>query len=254
MSDRSSSALPLDKAPRRIEQMFDAIADRYDLLNRLLSAGFDRRWRRLAIRSLSLSPETVVLDVCTGTADLALAAADVDTRIRVIGVDFAAAMLRLGQEKVRRVGSGGRIQLCRGDAVRIPLLDGSVDAATIGFGIRNVADPHAALDELYRVLRPGVRMAILEFGYPRLSWLKAAYLWYFRHVLPWVGRLVSRHDSAYRYLPASVGTFYAPDAFRRLVADAGFVESRARPLTFGIVYLYTAAKPLRDAKTPSSPL
>lgn len=242
MSKATETSLPLDKAPHRIEGMFDAIAGRYDFLNRLLSAGLDRTWRTRAVQTLDVASGACVLDVCTGTADLALTLVERHPDARTIAVDFAAEMLRYGREKVRARGLLDRVGLVRGDAVRIPVMDDGVDGAMIAFGIRNVAEPEAALRELHRVLRPRARLAILEFGYPPTPLLKAAYLWYFKTVLPIIGRLVSRHDSAYRYLPASVGTFYEPSAFQEILSDAGFSEVGATPLTFGVVYLYTAVK------------
>ena len=149
-------------------------------------------------------------------------------------------MLRLGQRKIRRSPVRGAVGLLRGDAERIPLGDRSVDGVTIGFGIRNVRDRVAALGEVRRVLRPGGRLAILEFGAPGPAPVRAVYLWYFRRLLPLVGRLVSRHSSAYTYLPASVGAFPAPDAFCALLEQAGFSAVRCKRLTFGIVCLYSA--------------
>jgi demethylmenaquinone methyltransferase/2-methoxy-6-polyprenyl-1,4-benzoquinol methylase len=251
MTERSSAPLPLDKTPRRIEGMFDAIAGRYDFLNRLLSAGLDRTWRTRAVVSLAVHNDACVLDLCTGTADLALTLASRHRSATTIGVDFAAEMLRHGQEKVRRGGHTDRVSLVRGDAVHIPVSSAAVDGAMIAFGIRNVEEPERALLDIHRVLKVGGRLAILEFGYPRAPLFKAAYLWYFRTVLPLIGRLVSKHDSAYRYLPASVGTFYEPEAFCRLVAASGFSDIRAIPLTFGIVYLYTAVKDAVSTRKPS---
>jgi demethylmenaquinone methyltransferase / 2-methoxy-6-polyprenyl-1,4-benzoquinol methylase len=234
--------LNVDKTPTRIAGMFDAIAPRYDLLNHVLSAGLDKRWRARAIREIRLAPGSRVLDLCTGTADLAVAAVEHSSNISVVGVDFAGQMLRLAHQKIDGMGLGRAIRFVRGDGTKIPLADGSCDAATIGFGIRNVVDPAAALAELARVLRPGGRLAILEFGQPRIPGLRTFYSWYFRYVLPLVGRMISRHQSAYSYLPASVGTFPPPDEFAQVIGATGFSQVRAVPLSFGIVYLYVAER------------
>jgi demethylmenaquinone methyltransferase/2-methoxy-6-polyprenyl-1,4-benzoquinol methylase len=220
--------------------MFDAIAPRYDLLNHLLSAGIDKRWRAAAIRSLNLTGRDTVIDVCCGTADVALAA--VRNSSRVVGVDFSGAMLGLGLQKVKAAGEASRIALVRGDAMRLPVADRSADAVTIAFGIRNVQRPDVACAEMARVLRPGGRLAILEFGVPRIPGIKPLYLWYFTHVLPRIGRAISGHGAAYSYLPASVGTFAPPAEFLATLCAAGFSDARADPLTFGIVYLYTAVR------------
>ena len=224
--------------------MFDAIAGRYDLLNHLLSAGIDRRWRRRAIRSLSLAGRESVLDVCTGTADLAIAAhAATPPAARAVGVDFAGAMLRVGREKIRRRGLDAAIALVRGDATRLPVAAQSVDAVTMAFGIRNVDSTQGACDEIHRVLKPGGRFAILEFAVPTIPGMRAAYRWYFNRVLPRIGRLVSRHHAAYEYLPASVGAFASPDELMTILRHAGFVDLNAIPLTLGIVFLYTGRRP-----------
>jgi demethylmenaquinone methyltransferase/2-methoxy-6-polyprenyl-1,4-benzoquinol methylase len=236
----------VDKHPSRIAGMFDAIAPRYDFLNHFLSAGLDRRWRSIAIDALKLPDGAQVLDLCTGTADLAVAAVTRVHGARVLGVDFAGEMLRLGLAKTRRMGLAKPIRLVRGDATRIPVGDGTCDATTIGFGIRNVAEPDKALAEIARVLKPGGRLAILEFGQPRIPGIRTLYLWYFKYLLPLLGRLVSRHGSAYSYLPASVGTFPTPAEFVRHLTAAGLSQVQAVPLTFGIVYLYVAEK--RDTK------
>jgi demethylmenaquinone methyltransferase/2-methoxy-6-polyprenyl-1,4-benzoquinol methylase len=219
--------------------MFDAIAPRYDLLNHLLSAGIDRRWRRQAIASLQLTGRETLIDVCTGTGDVAL-----EARLarRVIGVDFAGAMLRLGLDKVRAAHDARRILLVRGDATALPAPDACADAATVAFGIRNVQKPEVACAEMARVIRPGGRLAILEFGVPRIPGISRMYLWYFKHVLPLIGSVISGHSGAYSYLPASVGTFPPPAEFVTLLRHAGFDDVQAVPLTFGIVYLYTAVR------------
>ena len=229
-----------DKTPDRIAGMFDAIAPRYDLLNHLLSAGIDRRWRAKAIASLRLTGRETLIDVCTGTADMALEAAGGARRI--VGVDFAGAMLALGVRKVRNAGEDRRIVLVRADAMKLPAADASADAVTVAFGIRNVQKPDVGCAEMARVLRPGGRLAILEFGMPRIPGVAALYRWYFSRVLPFIGRRISGHGGAYSYLPASVGSFPAPAEFMTLLRQVGFSDVEAVPLTFGIVYLYTAAR------------
>jgi demethylmenaquinone methyltransferase / 2-methoxy-6-polyprenyl-1,4-benzoquinol methylase len=235
-----------DKQPARIARMFDAIAPRYDLLNHLLSGGLDLRWRARAVAALALRGGETVLDLCTGTADLAIASVTAAPGARaVVGVDFAGEMLRLGLAKLAQRGLGSRISLVQGDATCIPLADGSVDGATVAFGIRNIEQPEVAFAEMFRVLRPGGRLAFLEFGVPRLPVVRQAYLAYFRHVLPRIGAFVSGHSSAYTYLPASVGSFPQPDAVVASLAATGFSQARADSLSFGIVYLYSALKPRR---------
>lgn len=232
------------KEPARIAAMFDAIAGRYDTLNYVLSGGLDRRWRRRAIRALALTGRERLLDVCTGTADLAIeAASHSGGRAReVVGIDFAGEMLRLGRDKIAAAGLGGRVMLARGDAMHLPVADGAFDAATIAFGIRNVADPLAGCRELHRALGPGGRLAILEFGMPTLPVLSGLYRWYFRAVLPRIGRLVSRHREAYDYLPASVEAFPAGEDFVALLREAGFRQARGVRLMVGAVYLYLATR------------
>ena len=222
--------------------MFDAIAPRYDLLNHVLSAGLDTRWRRRAIAALRLPAGARVLDLCTGTGDLAIAATRGAPDARVVGVDFAGEMLRFGLSKVRAAGLQQHIRLIRGDATAVPVGDATCDAATIAFGIRNVAEPEKALAEIARALKPRGRLAILEFGQPRIPGVRTLYDWYFRYLLPLIGRAVSKHQSAYAYLPASVGTFPPPDEFARMIAAHGFHNVQAIPLTLGIVYLYTAER------------
>lgn len=231
------------KEPARIAGMFDAIAARYDLLNRVLSGGLDQRWRARAVRALGLGPGETLLDLCTGTADVAIAALTGPTPAgHVVGVDFSHEMLRLGLRKVRARSLDARVTLARGDAMRLPLAAGSADAAVISFGIRNVQSPDVAIGELSRVLRPNGRLAILEFGLPTSPAFRALYLWYTNRLLPAVGRLISRHASAYEYLPESVSRFPPPETFGRLLQDHGFPHVEIIPLTLGIVYLYVARK------------
>jgi demethylmenaquinone methyltransferase/2-methoxy-6-polyprenyl-1,4-benzoquinol methylase len=239
----SGSELGQNKEPRRIAGMFDAIASRYDLLNHLLSAGLDIHWRTCAIRALGLRGGETVVDLCTGTADLALAAMNATpSPRRVIGFDFAGRMLALGAAKVERRGRAATVFLAQADVTEIPLHAASADAVTVAFGIRNVAAPDKTFAEVFRVLTGTGRFAMLEFGLPSTPFLRSVYLWYFRHILPRVGRLISGHDSAYTYLPASVSTFPDPAHVTSLLRAAGFAEVEAVPLTLGVVYLYIARK------------
>lgn len=247
MSDPAPTAAPvrgqpLQKSPDRIAGMFDAIAIRYDLLNHVLSGGSDWYWRWRAIRALRLAPTDVVLDLCTGTCDFGIEALRRGGAARVVGVDFAAEMLRIGRDKLRRRGLWARAPLVRGDAARIPLADSSVDAVTIAFGIRNVEVPEEACREMARVLKPGGQLAVLEFSMPTAPGIRQGYAWYFRHVLPRIGRIVSRHSDAYTYLPTSVGSFFTPAEFTGLLERSGLRQVRALPLTLGVVQLYLAQK------------
>jgi demethylmenaquinone methyltransferase/2-methoxy-6-polyprenyl-1,4-benzoquinol methylase len=222
--------------------MFDRIAPRYDLLNRVLSAGTDVRWRRRAVDFLELAPPLRVLDLCTGTADLLLEAVSRDPRNSGLGVDLAQGMLARGARKLERRGYAARARLAGGDGERLPVRSASFDAALVGFGIRNVADPRRALGEVHRALRPGGRFVVLEFSMPR-GLLGRLYRIYFTALLPRIGRLVSGDGSAYAYLPASVQAFPGPQAFAALMEEAGFVSVRVEALTFGIASLHRGEKP-----------
>ena len=233
----------IDKTPVRIAGMFNAIAGRYDALNRILTVGFDRRWRTKAVKSLRLTGTETVLDLCTGTADVPIALIrDLPGAATVVGIDFAAEMLRIGRRKRDAHALAKQLHLLRADATKVPMASETVDAASIAFGIRNVVDPVLALRELHRVVRPGGRIAILEFGMPDFPGIRTLYKWYFHRVLPWIGRVISGHDSAYTYLPASVGEFPSGSDFCRLLDGTGFCDTRATSLQFGIVYLYEAVR------------
>lgn len=231
------------KAPAKIAGMFDAIAGRYDLLNHVLSGGQDLYWRWRAVRRLRLTGREQVLDLCTGTCDVARTMVKRRLARRVLGIDFSAEMLKVGQRKLRAEQRDVAIRLVRGDAMHLPAPTASMDAVTIAFGIRNVQDAPTALAEVARVLRPGGRLAILEFSTPRQPLVRSAYLWYFRNILPRLGRMVSRHGEAYAYLPASVEGFTPPSEFVAQLEAAGLTRCEAVPLTFGVVYLYVAERP-----------
>ncbi len=224
-----------------VRQMFDGIAGTYDLLNHLLSAGVDILWRRWTVDALELQAGWWILDLATGTGDLGLEAAARDSGIRVVGADLSVPMLRLGRKKLNR--RSGQLFLLCGDAERLPFPDARFHAVTIGFGVRNFSDLTAGLREIQRVLRPGGRLAILEFSRPRAFLLRRVYFFYFKSILPGIGRLVSRNPQAYRYLYESVMNFPEGKAFRRRLTQAGFVEPVERRLTFGIATIHLASKP-----------
>jgi demethylmenaquinone methyltransferase/2-methoxy-6-polyprenyl-1,4-benzoquinol methylase len=225
-----------------VRSMFDRIAPRYDLLNRLLSAGVDQRWRRAAADLLGLAPEARVLDLCTGTGDLLIEALGRGPGRSGVGIDLSEQMLARGVAKLERRGLGARAAMASGDGERLPLRDARFDGALVSFGLRNIGRPDLALRELCRVLAPGGRLVILEFSMPK-GLLGAAYRFYFGRVLPKIGGLVSGDASAYSYLPASVAKFLAPEELGRLLREAGFEEVAWRPLTAGIAYLHSGVKP-----------
>jgi demethylmenaquinone methyltransferase/2-methoxy-6-polyprenyl-1,4-benzoquinol methylase len=225
-----------------VERMFSAIARRYDFLNRLLSAGRDRTWRREAVAATALPRQGVLLDVCTGTADMALEAARQFPDARIVGVDFSRPMVALGVAKIERARLGERVRLQVAPAEALPFAENSFDAATVAFGLRNVPDRVRGLREMRRVLRPGGRAVVLEFTTPPDPLFRRVYLCYFHRILPWIGRLVSGHPSAYFYLPASVSDFPSPPGLAEWMHEAGFSEVSYRLLTGGIVAIHVGAK------------
>lgn len=233
---------PADRAPAREHawRMFDRIAPRYDLLNRLLSMRRDVAWRRRLYRHLPEGRDLRVLDLATGTADVLLSLfAEGRKAAFGVGLDMAGKMLLLAQKKVAGQGLASRVHLVRGDATRLGFESGAFDAVTMAFGIRNVVDTPMALREMRRVLKPGGRAIILEFSLPSNPVLRSGYLLYFRHVLPRVGGMVSGDAPAYRYLNQTVETYPYGDAFLRLMDDAGFHHVKAHSLTFGVATIYT---------------
>lgn len=226
------------KDPSKISRMFSAIAPRYDLLNRILSMGMDKRWRKTAIRRLE-KKEGLFLDVATGTCDVALEMKKQNPNAKIIGIDFAQEMLVAGKKKT----AGRGIHLGRGDALALPFKGGTFDGATCAYGIRNFASLADGLKEILRTLKPGGAISILEFTTPSNRAVKALYLFYFSKILPLVGKVVSGHPDAYTYLPMSVMDFPDRERLAEIFAESGFVEVRIKPLTFGITDLVTARKP-----------
>ncbi len=228
---------------RRVRQMFDDISGRYDLLNRLLSFGIDRRWRRFAVSQLSIPQNGQVLDIATGTCDVALeVAAQTDSSVKIVGEDFTQGMLVRGQAKLNSSPYGQRIALVNAPCEEIPHPDNTFDGITIAFGIRNVVDRQAGLNEMFRVLKPGGRVVILEFSNPRSQLFRKIYYFYFQKILPAIGGFLSKR-SAYQYLPDSVLEFPDRETFRGMLASAGFSRLQHADLTFGIATVYVGDKP-----------
>ncbi|MDQ2645767.1 MAG: bifunctional demethylmenaquinone methyltransferase/2-methoxy-6-polyprenyl-1,4-benzoquinol methylase UbiE [Myxococcota bacterium] len=217
--------------------MFDAIAARYDLLNRLLSFGIDQRWRKLTARSLELTESSRILDLATGTCDLAIRVARHAPGVSVVGVDPSERMLEVGQRKLEQLGLADRIKLEVGDAQRLPFADRSFDGVCIAFGIRNVPDRSRALAEMARVTRPGGRIAILELSEPRGNVLGALARFHVHTVVPWLGSVLSG-SREYRYLQRSIAAFPPAETFAEQMRISGVTPLAVRPLTFGVCHLY----------------
>ena len=224
--------------------MFGEIARRYDLLNHLLSLGIDRRWRRRTVWLVPPSDGGPVLDVCTGTADLALCYWRAGRgRVRVVGADFCRPMLLLGEKKSRRARADGGLTLLEADAQQLPFADDRFEVVSVAFGLRNVSDTDRGLREMVRVCRPGGRVAILEFSLPEAWPLRKLYGWYFRFVLPIVGQALARNrQAAYNYLPQSVDEFPQREALAGQMQRAGLTQVRFYPFTFGVAILYVGVK------------
>ncbi len=235
-----------------IEDMFDAIAPRYDLLNRLLSFGIDRYWRTRAVRLLADEQPTRVLDVATGTADLAIKAERTLHPREVVGVDLSAEMLDYGREKLDRLGLSSRVSLVQGDAADPPFPDDHFDAGLVAFGVRNFEDLEAGLRGIGRVLRPGAPLVVLEFSRPRTTPIKQLYAWYNENVLPRIGGALSPDGSAYEYLPNSVAAFPDGPDFLVRMSESGYEDLLWEPLTFGIASLYRGVVPPETASGASA--
>ncbi len=226
---------------RENSEMFDQIAGSYDFLNHLLSMNIDKGWRRKAIKSIAEVKPRTILDVATGTADMAIGALVLNPD-QVTGVDVSTGMLEVGRKKIRNKGLEARINLVEGACEALPFGDASFDAAMVAFGVRNFKDPEQGLREIFRVLNPGGKLAILEFSMPRRKWLRTLYRFYFHQMVPVIGKWFSRDLSAYRYLPDSVEAFPKGVEFAAMLTRAGFKEASYKPLSTGICGLYTGIK------------
>lgn len=227
----------------KIQEMFSSIAHRYDLLNRLLSFGRDRYWRRFGISQLPEISHGVFLDVATGTADIAIEIAKrYPSEVKIIGVDFSEGMIKLGREKVQKMGYHTRIDLCLGDATSLPFEDNTFEASIIAFGIRNVKDYGQGIREMARVVKRGGKVVILEFTGIKDSLIKAPHHLYIRRILPLIGEVISGGKGAYRYLPASMLDFPAPDELKRIMEGSGLQNVKYHKLTFGITTVHMGIK------------
>lgn len=224
-----------------VRSLFNAIAYRYDLLNHLLSGGVDFSWRRRAIKHLRHMQPRAILDVATGTADFALAARRLHPD-EIVGVDIAEEMLQRGKEKIERRGLTHLITLCLAEAEQLPFDNERFDAAIVAFGARNFEDLHRGLSEMHRVLRRGGMIVVLEFSRPRVFPFKQIYFLYFRFVLPYLGRMISKHREAYTYLPDTVLTFPEGREFLDILDRIGFRDLHEERLTLGIATIYTGVK------------
>jgi demethylmenaquinone methyltransferase/2-methoxy-6-polyprenyl-1,4-benzoquinol methylase len=237
----------VDKRGERVRRMFAEIAPRYDLLNRLLSLRIDQSWRRTTVKLAPPDPASrlPILDLCTGTGDLALAYAKSAPNVKVVGADFCAPMLDLARRKAAKANLP--VEFVEADGLDLPFADAEFQLVSVAFGLRNMSDTDRGLREIRRVLAPGGSVAILEFSKPTALGLKQTYEFYFRRVLPWIGqRLARNRQSAYEYLPASVMEFPDGQALLDRLAAVGFTELSAKPLTFGIATLYIGRRPVGD--------
>lgn len=230
----------MDNEKQHIGQLFDRIAGTYDGLNHLLSLNIDKRWRRRAIRMLK--PAEQVLDVAIGTADLTIEILRQGKAQHVTGIDLSHGMMAIGEQKVAKRGYAPQVQFDYGSAQQMPYANASFDTVTCAYGVRNFANMDEGLSEMYRVLRTGGELMVLEFSYPTNPVIRWGYDLYFTHLLPFIGNLFSRDKGAYSYLNRSVKNFPYGEAFCRHLRKAGFTQIKATPLTFGISTIYTAVK------------
>jgi demethylmenaquinone methyltransferase / 2-methoxy-6-polyprenyl-1,4-benzoquinol methylase len=254
-----SSLIPhpsaVSRSPERVRAMFGELARRYDLLNRLLSLGIDRGWRRRTVRLVPpMEGGGPILDVCTGTADLALAYAGLESMRagQVVGADFCRPMLQIAQAKCRRAGRA--LAIVEADALRLPFADNAFQIVSVAFGLRNTTDTELALREMARVCRPAGRVAVLEFSMPTAQPWRSIYAWYFHRLLPRIGQALAKNQqAAYNYLPASVERFPQGEALLRMMEAAGLAETRCHRFGFGIATLYVGHKQAVDPRHPLTP-
>ncbi len=226
----------------QVAEMFDDIAGRYDFLNRFLSAGIDIRWRKKAIRHLKDIKPVTVLDVATGTGDLAIMAVHLLNSQKITGIDISEGMLEIGRKKVKKLGLEGRIELLKGDSEAINFSDNTFDAVTVAFGVRNFQHLENGLSEMLRVLKPGGKLIILEFSKPTLPFVRSFYKFYMKIVTPNMGKLFSKNRSAYKYLDESIKKFPEGKNFTKILDNIGFKKTFNKRLSLGICTIYCGVK------------
>lgn len=230
-----------DSKKEQVADMFNSISKKYDFLNHFLSMGIDILWRKRAIKQLKADQPKLILDVATGTGDLAIEALKLNPD-KVIGVDISRGMLDMGIEKMKKLGYEDKIELRMGDSEQLLFDDNNFDAVIVSFGVRNFQDLKKGLADMRRVLKDGGKVVILEFSTPTKFPMKQLYSFYSKAILPLIGKVVSKDNSAYTYLPESVQEFPYGDSFLSILQDVGFKESKCIPLTFGISSIYIATK------------
>ena len=225
----------------QVANMFNAIAHRYDFLNQLLSLGIHKGWRKKSIQLLQSKQPKTILDIATGTADFAIEAMRLNPE-KVTGVDISSGMLELGRKKIEKLGLQTKIELKLADSENLPFEDNTFDAITVGFGVRNFENLEKGIRDMHRVLKPGGKMIILEFSKPRTFGVKQLYTIYFKYITPFIGKIFSKDNSAYRYLPESVKAFPDGEDFLAILRKAGQKETKAISLTFGIASIYSSIR------------
>jgi demethylmenaquinone methyltransferase / 2-methoxy-6-polyprenyl-1,4-benzoquinol methylase len=226
-----------------VRHLFSTIHQRYDFLNHFFSAGRDMAWRRFAVGKMRFFQSNRFLDVATGTADLAIEAAERNPHIQVTGIDFVREMMTVGQQKINQRRLSNRIRLICGDALNLPFPEGIFDVAGIAFGIRNIPKYLQAMEEMSRVVVAGGQVIVLEMHFPQNRYFRRLYHLYLNRILPWTARFFARNPSAYYYLADSITHFPTPDAFAELMKQAGLIGIEQFPLSRGIAYLHIGIKP-----------